>query len=70
MSFPANYSETTLANLLLRFYDPLSGAIRIGGIDIREVATRELRNQIAVVTQETALFNETTGLGCRFSRRS
>jgi subfamily B ATP-binding cassette protein MsbA len=51
--------KTTLANLLLRFYDPARGAIRIGGVDIREFATRDLRNQIAVVTQETILFNDT-----------
>ena len=51
--------KTTLANLLLRFYDPTRGAIRIGGMDIREVATPDLRNQIAVVTQETILFNDT-----------
>jgi subfamily B ATP-binding cassette protein MsbA len=51
--------KTTLANLLLRFYDPTHGAIRIGGVDIREFATRDLRNQIAVVTQETILFNDT-----------
>jgi ABC-type lipoprotein export system ATPase subunit len=51
--------KTTLANLLLRFYDPTRGAIRIGGVDIRDVTTRDLRNQIAVVTQETILFNDT-----------
>ncbi len=51
--------KTTLANLLLRFYDPVHGSIRIGGVDLREVATRDLRNQIAVVTQETVLFNDT-----------
>jgi subfamily B ATP-binding cassette protein MsbA len=51
--------KTTLANLLLRFYDPQRGAIRIGGVDIRDVTTRDLRNQIAVVTQETVLFNDT-----------
>jgi len=51
--------KTTLANLLLRFYDPQRGAIRIGGVDIREFATHDLRNQIAVVTQETVLFNDT-----------
>lgn len=51
--------KTTLANLLLRFYDPQQGAIRIGGVDIREVSTRELRNQIAVVSQEVILFDET-----------
>jgi subfamily B ATP-binding cassette protein MsbA len=51
--------KTTLANLLLRFYDPKSGAIRIGGVDIRDVATRDLRSQMAVVTQEVVLFDDT-----------
>ena len=51
--------KTTLTNLLLRFYDPQKGVIRIGGVDIRDVATRDLRQQIAVVTQETILFNDT-----------
>jgi subfamily B ATP-binding cassette protein MsbA len=51
--------KTTLSNLLLRFYDPQRGAIRIGGVDIREFATRDLRSQIAVVTQETILFDDT-----------
>jgi subfamily B ATP-binding cassette protein MsbA len=51
--------KTTLANLLPRFYDPQSGAVRIGGTDIREVSIRELRNQIAIVTQETVLFHDT-----------
>jgi subfamily B ATP-binding cassette protein MsbA len=51
--------KTTLANLLLRFYDPTQGRIRIGGVDIREVNTHDLRNQIAVVAQESILFNDT-----------
>jgi subfamily B ATP-binding cassette protein MsbA len=51
--------KTTLANLLLRFYDPVRGAIQIGGVDLREVSTRDLRNQIAVVAQENILFNDT-----------
>ncbi len=51
--------KTTLSNLLLRFYDPARGAIKIGGVDIREVRSIDLRNQIAVVTQETVLFNDT-----------
>lgn len=51
--------KTTLANLLLRFYDPTRGAIKIGGVDVREVSTRDLRNQIAVVAQENILFNDT-----------
>jgi len=51
--------KTTLTHLLLRFYDPTAGRIRIGETDLREVALRELRRQIAVVTQETILFNDT-----------
>jgi subfamily B ATP-binding cassette protein MsbA len=51
--------KTTLSNLLLRFYDPQRGVVRISGVDIREFNTRDLRNQIAVVTQETILFNDT-----------
>ena len=51
--------KTTIANLLLRFYDPTQGVIKIGGTDIRDVTTRDLREQIAVVTQETILFNDT-----------
>lgn len=51
--------KTTMTNLLLRFYDPQRGAIRIGGTDIRQVTTRDLRNQIALVTQDTILFNDT-----------
>jgi subfamily B ATP-binding cassette protein MsbA len=51
--------KTTLTNLLLRFYDPTHGAIRIGGVDLREASTSDLRTQIAVVTQETILFDDT-----------
>jgi subfamily B ATP-binding cassette protein MsbA len=51
--------KTTLANLLLRFYDPVHGAVKIGGVDLRDVRTFDLRNQTAVVTQETVLFNDT-----------
>jgi len=51
--------KTTLANLLLRFYDPARGAVKIGGVDLRDVATRDVRNQIAVVAQENILFNDT-----------
>ena len=51
--------KTTLANLLLRFYDPTQGTIKIGGVDVRDVSTRDLRNQIAVVAQENILFNDT-----------
>ncbi len=51
--------KTSIANLLLRFYDPQAGAILIGDTDIRQVASRELRDNMAIVTQETILFNDT-----------
>ena len=51
--------KTTLTNLLLRFYDPASGSIEIGGVNIRDVRTSDLRNEIAVVTQEVILFQDT-----------
>ena len=56
---PSGSGKTTITNLLLRFYDPLKGHVQIGSTDIRDVATLDLRRQIAVVTQETVLFNDT-----------
>ena len=60
--------KTTLSNLLLRFYDPTRGVIRIGGVDIRDVTTRDLRSQIAVVTQEIILFNDTVSRNIELGR--
>jgi subfamily B ATP-binding cassette protein MsbA len=51
--------KTTLVNLLPRFYDVTSGAIRIDGVDIRDVTIASLRAQIGIVTQETVLFDDT-----------
>ena len=51
--------KTTLVNLLPRFYPVTSGALRIDGMDVREVTLRSLREQMAIVTQETILFNDT-----------
>ena len=51
--------KTTLARLLLRFYEPSEGVITIGGLDIRQVSRAVLRSRIGVVPQDTVLFNET-----------
>ena len=51
--------KTTLVNLIPRFFDVTSGAIKIDGHDIRDVTLASLRAQIGVVTQETILFNDT-----------
>ncbi len=54
---PSGAGKSTIANLLPRFYDPQAGIIRIDGVDIRNVTVRSLREQIAMVPQETILFN-------------
>jgi subfamily B ATP-binding cassette protein MsbA len=51
--------KSTLVNMLPRFYAPTAGVLRVDGHDIRDVNLRSLREQIAIVTQETILFNET-----------
>lgn len=60
--------KTTLTNLLLRFYDPSHGVVRIGGVDLREAAVRDIRSQIAVVTQENILFNDTIRQNIAYGR--
>ncbi len=51
--------KSTLVNLLPRFYEATAGAIRIDGVDVREVTIRSLREQIAMVAQENILFHDT-----------
>ncbi|SMC27818.1 ATP-binding cassette, subfamily B, MsbA [Desulfacinum hydrothermale DSM 13146] len=51
--------KTTLVNLIPRFYDVSRGAILVDGIDVRDLNLRSLRNQIAMVTQQSFLFNDT-----------
>ena len=56
---PSGAGKSTLANLLPRFFDPLAGAVRLDGIDLRELTLASLRRQIAIVSQEIALFQDT-----------
>jgi ATP-binding cassette, subfamily B, bacterial MsbA len=51
--------KTTLVNLLPRFHNVTSGAVRIDGHDVRDVTLRSLREQMAIVSQENILFNDT-----------
>ena len=51
--------KTTLTNLIPRFLDVTSGSITIDGVDIRAISMHSLRDQIAMVTQQTILFNDT-----------
>lgn len=57
--------KTTLTNLLLRFYDVNRGAIRIGGVDIREYSLADLRQLFGVVLQDPYLFTGTIGSNIR-----
>ena len=49
--------KTTLTRLLLRLYDPLQGAVRIGGVDTRAITNDELRARVAIVTQDVQIFS-------------
>jgi len=56
---PSGAGKSTLMDLLIRFYDPIKGEIKIDGIDLRKVELGSLRNLMGIVTQETILFNDT-----------
>lgn len=60
--------KTTLADLLLRFYEPDRGAIEIDGIDLREIERSSLLEHVAVVSQEPFLFAGTIGQNIRYGR--
>jgi subfamily B ATP-binding cassette protein MsbA len=60
--------KSTLVNLLPRFYDVKSGQVRIDGVDVREYELRSLREQIAVVSQDVVLFNDTIRNNIAFGR--
>jgi subfamily B ATP-binding cassette protein MsbA len=60
--------KSTLVNLLPRFYDVNSGHVRIDGVDVREYDLRSLREQIAVVSQDVVLFNDTIRNNIAFGR--
>jgi ATP-binding cassette subfamily C protein CydC len=49
--------KSTLANLLVRFWDPQKGCVRVGGVDIRDFSEKDLRQYLAVVTQQSHMFN-------------
>ena len=56
---PSGAGKTTIAHLLMRFWDPEEGAIRLGGRDLRDYTLDDLRRRIALVAQDTYLFNDT-----------
>ncbi len=65
---PSGAGKSTIANLIPRFYDVNSGAIKIDGFDIRDVTANSLREQIGIVPQETLLFSTTVMENIRYGR--
>ncbi|MGE8690251.1 MAG: ATP-binding cassette domain-containing protein [Achromobacter sp.] len=60
--------KSTVASLLLRFWDPREGAVKLEGIDVRQLQLDGLRERVALVTQDTYLFNDTLEGNIRLAR--
>ncbi|HBG04997.1 MAG TPA: lipid A export permease/ATP-binding protein MsbA [Geobacter sp.] len=65
---PSGGGKTTLVSLITRFYDPLEGSILVDGHDIRKVTLKSLLGQVALVDQETILFNDTIANNIRYGK--
>jgi ATP-binding cassette subfamily B protein len=62
--------KTTLVNLLTRFYDPAKGQILLDGVDLRDYKLKDLRNQFAIVLQESVLFSTSLAENIAYARPS
>ncbi|MFI2352800.1 ABC transporter ATP-binding protein [Streptomyces sp. NPDC019443] len=60
--------KTTITNLMPRFYDPVSGSVRIAGHDLRDVTLSSLQDMVGVVTQDAHLFHETIRANLLYAR--
>ena len=65
---PSGAGKTTVFNLLLRFYDPEAGVIRVDGVDIRDLRFADLRHTLAIVPQEPVLFSASVADNIRYGR--
>ncbi len=65
---PTGAGKTTIANLIPRFYDVTGGAVKIDGIDVRDVKAATLRSQIGIVLQDSFLFSDTVMNNIRYGR--
>lgn len=65
---PSGAGKSTILRLLLRFYDPLSGAIRLDGVDLTNADLFELRSTMAMVSQDAPLFSGSAAENIRFGR--
>jgi thiol reductant ABC exporter CydC subunit len=67
---PSGAGKTTLAQLLVRFRDPDAGSVRIGGVDLRELAQDDVRRAVALAAQDAHLFNTTLRENVLLARRA
>jgi ATP-binding cassette subfamily C protein CydCD len=65
---PSGAGKTTMAHLLMRFWDPDKGVIRLDGYDLRDYVLDDLRDRMALVAQDTYLFNDTLGANIVIAR--
>ncbi len=61
--------KSTVLNLIPRFYDALDGAVKIGGVDVRDITQNSLRAHMAIVSQEITIFNESVFDNIRYGNR-
>ncbi len=64
---PSGAGKSTMTALVTRLYDPNDGAVRLGGVDVREIARTDLRSAIGVVSQDAHLFHDTIGANLRYA---
>ena len=64
---PSGAGKSTMTALVTRLYDPNEGAVRLGGVDVREIARTDLRSAIGVVSQDAHLFHDTIGANLRYA---
>lgn len=65
---PTGSGKSSVINLIPRFYDPVTGTVRIDGVDVREITLESLRRHIGIVMQESFLFSMTVGENIAYGR--
>jgi ATP-binding cassette subfamily B protein len=65
---PSGAGKTTITSLVARLYDPSSGVVRVGGVDVRDVTLESLHGRVGVVTQEAHLFHDTVRANLLYAR--
>jgi len=65
---PSGAGKSTIIALLARMYDPTSGSVRIGDVDLRDLTTADVRAEVGVVTQDAHLFHESIAANLRYAQ--